>query len=63
MLHKIINFLLALMFVIFAYLQLNDPDPIVWVPIYGVMILVCAMAMFKYYPRPILFSLVIFYVI
>lgn len=61
MLHKIINFLLAVMFLVFAYLQLNDPDPIVWIPIYGVMAIVCVFAMFKYYPRTILFSLVIFY--
>jgi hypothetical protein len=61
MLHKIINFLLAAMFVVFAYLQLNDPDPIVWIPIYGVMAIVCVLAMFRYYPRTILFSLVIFY--
>jgi hypothetical protein len=61
MLHKIINFLLAVMFLVFAYLQLNDPDPIVWIPIYGVMAVVCVLAMFHYYPRAILFSLVIFY--
>jgi hypothetical protein len=61
MLHKVINFLLAVMFLVFAYLQLNDPDPIVWIPIYGVMAVVCVLAMFRYYPRAILFSLVIFY--
>ena len=61
MLHKVINFLLAVMFLVFAYLQLNDPDPIVWIPIYGVMAIICVLAMFQYYPRAVLFSLVIFY--
>jgi len=27
---------LAIIFVFFAYWQFNDPDPILWVPIYGV---------------------------
>ena len=61
MLNKVVNFLLAVMFLVFAYLQLNDPDPIVWIPIYGVMAIVCVLAMFQYYPRAVLFSLVIFY--
>jgi hypothetical protein len=61
MLNKIINFLLAAMFVVFAYLQINDPDPVIWILIYGVMAVVCVLAMFNYYPRPILFALVIFY--
>ena len=26
----------AIVFVLFSYWQLNDPDPILWVPIYGV---------------------------
>ena len=26
----------AIVFALFAYWQLNDPDPILWVPIYGV---------------------------
>jgi len=26
----------AIIFVFFSYWQLNDPDPILWVPIYGV---------------------------
>lgn len=26
----------AIVFVLFTYWQLNDPDPILWVPIYGV---------------------------
>ena len=39
------------MFLVFASLQLNDPDPITWILIYGVMAVVCVMAAFEYYVR------------
>ena len=32
---KIINNVLALLFVIFAAIQLNDPDPVYWILVYG----------------------------
>ena len=32
---KVINISLALIFVIFAYIQLNDPDPLYWILVYG----------------------------
>lgn len=31
---KVITIILSLLFVLFAYFQLNDLDPIVWVPAY-----------------------------
>ena len=34
MLHKSITLILALIFALFAYFQLNDPDPALWVAIY-----------------------------
>ena len=48
---KIINLTLALMFLAFAIVQINDPDPIHWVLIYGAMVAVCAMAAFQFYHR------------
>lgn len=48
---KILHFLLALMFLGFAYLQLNDPDPLVWVLIYMVMAAFSVSAIFGFYPR------------
>ena len=39
------------MFLVFASLQLNDPDPITWILIYGAMAVVCVMAAFDYYIR------------
>jgi hypothetical protein len=63
MTNKIVNFLLAVMFLIFAFLQLNDPDPAMWILIYGAMAVVCILAMFKFYSRVALIALLAIYVI
>lgn len=44
---KIINFILTLIFLLFAFVQINDPDPILWILIYGNMAVLCVLAMFK----------------
>jgi hypothetical protein len=31
---KTVNLILSILFVIFAALQYNDPDPFIWIPIY-----------------------------
>jgi Transmembrane family 220, helix len=33
---KYISLILFVIFVLFASLQYNDPDPILWIPIYGI---------------------------
>jgi hypothetical protein len=48
---KILNLLLALMFMAFAFVQVNDPDPIIWIVIYGVMAVTCILAAFGLYFR------------
>lgn len=48
---KAVNLLLALMFVAFAFVQINDPDPVVWILVYGSMAVVCIMAAFRVYPK------------
>ena len=58
---KVVNFLLAVMFLIFAFVQINDPDPLVWILIYGAMAVVCVMAIFSFYPMRFLFALLIAY--
>lgn len=60
---KIVNFILAIMFLAFAFLQVNDPDPILWILIYGAMAAVCIMAIFDYYIPMLMAVLVIGYVI
>ena len=59
---RILNFILALMFLAFAFVQVNDPDPIVWILIYGAMATLCIMAAFNYYPRKFLIALLAAYV-
>jgi hypothetical protein len=51
---KILNIILAIMFVGFAALQLNDPDPFVWILIYFTMTVACTMAAFNKYNRPLM---------
>lgn len=53
---KIVNIILAILFVLFAFFQLNDPDPILWVSIY-LLVAVAAglLAAGKFYPTFILF--------
>ncbi|HEY0979060.1 MAG TPA: transmembrane 220 family protein [Flavobacteriales bacterium] len=43
---KALLLLLALVFVAFAYLNLNDPDPIIWVTAYGMVALLFVLAAF-----------------
>ena len=38
---KIFNLVAAILFVLFAALQYNDPDPYIWIPIYVVSAYVC----------------------
>lgn len=60
---KTINILLAVMFLFFALLQINDPDPIVWILIYGVMVLVCGMAAYERYSRRLMLIQAIVYMV
>lgn len=41
---KIFNIFFCLVFILFAALQYNDPDPYVWVPIYLYTAVLCALA-------------------
>jgi hypothetical protein len=56
---KAVNLLLAVMFVVFAFLQINDPDPVVWILIYGALAVVCVLAAFRNYPRIVIIGLLI----
>lgn len=49
---KIFNIIFALLFVIAAVLQYNDPDPYVWIPIYMYGAVLCWLAFRgKYFPQ------------
>lgn len=52
---KIFNIVFAVLFVIFAGLQYNDPDPWLWIPIYLYAAVLCWLASKnKFYPKLIL---------
>ncbi|WP_276485812.1 transmembrane 220 family protein [Paraflavitalea pollutisoli] len=58
---KIFNLLFCLLFVVSAALQYNDPDPYVWIPIYGYGAVLCWLAFRgKYYPKAYLFGFAVF---
>lgn len=56
---RILNFILAVMFLIFAFVQINDPDPVLWILIYGVMAVMCVMAIFEFYPAKVTLGLLV----
>jgi len=58
---RVVNFILAIMFLGFAFLQLNDPDPALWIVIYGVMAVFCIAAMFEVYSRKAILAVIIIY--
>jgi len=49
---KIFNIFFCVLFILFAALQYNDPDPYLWIPIYGYAAVLCGLA-FKnrYFPK------------
>ncbi len=49
---KIFNLIFVILFVLFAALQYNDPDPYVWVPIYLYAAILCWLAFRGKYYRP-----------
>lgn len=51
---KIINYILFIIFVLFAFMQLNDPDSALWFSIYLFVALICLVSNFKVIPKPIL---------
>ncbi|MDV3307522.1 MAG: transmembrane 220 family protein [Cyclobacteriaceae bacterium] len=46
---RIFHLVLAVMFLIFAFVQVNDPDPLIWILIYGLMAATCVLAAFNVY--------------
>jgi hypothetical protein len=48
---RIFNLIFVFIFLLFAALQYNDPDPYIWIPIYGYAALLCWWAAKnKFYP-------------
>jgi hypothetical protein len=61
MLMKTVNLFLAIIFLVAAILQYNDPDPYVWMPIYLYVCVLCALAIrHKFYPKAYVAGIVIY---
>jgi Transmembrane family 220, helix len=48
---KIVNIILCIIFLLFLGVQYNDPDPHLWMPIYGFVAWMCALAALKKYNK------------
>lgn len=58
---KAFNIIFAILFVLFAALQYNDPDPYIWMPIYLYAAVLCWQAFRgKYYPKAYLSGILIY---
>jgi len=58
---KIFNYIFCFLFIVFAALQYNDPDPYIWVPIYLYSAVLCYLAaQKKFYPKAYLTGIVIY---
>ena len=58
---KIFNIIFCVLFLIFATLQYNDPDPYIWIPIYLYGAVLCWFAFRnKYFPAAYLLGILIF---
>ena len=47
LIHRIVALILGLVFILFAVFQFNDPDPMLWVPIYMVAATICVFTFFQ----------------
>lgn len=56
---KIVNYILFAVFTIFAFLQLNDPDGVLWFVIYLIVAGVCLLNNFINIPRQLLILITI----
>ena len=56
---RIFNFLLAIVFLVFAFIKTNAPDPILWILLYGAMSVICILAMFDVYLKWLIFLMFI----
>ena len=58
---KVFNLIFAVLFILFAALQYNDPDPYLWIPLYLFAAAMCWLAFRqKFYPKLYLIGIAIY---
>lgn len=60
---KILKISFAVLFLLFAIVQLNDPDPLMWIVVYGAMAVISVMAFYRRYPLGVMTALAAGYLI
>jgi hypothetical protein len=60
---RLINFLLAATFLVIASLQVTAEYPVFWILTFGLIAIACLFAVFNYFPRTFLFSLLGFIIL
>jgi hypothetical protein len=53
---KVINIILTVLFALFAIVQFNDPDPWLWVAIYGLVAGVSGFAIYQKYSKGVIYT-------
>ena len=61
--HRYLALFFGLIFILFAYFQMNDPDPVLWVPIFFVPSALSFGVFFKKYNRLVLILFAIVYLV
>ena len=56
---KAINVTLSIIYFLFAIVQLNDPDGIIWFLIYGIVATICIYSNFKVVSKKILIAIIV----
>ena len=60
---KIINFIICGIFLLFSYVQLNDPDPYVWVVVYSLVAVLFAASNFVRIPKRMIQVVILIFVL
>ncbi|TCC97901.1 hypothetical protein FBD94_14365 [Pedobacter hiemivivus] len=63
MLLSILNSIFCIAFILFAYVNLNDSDSWLWVPIYMIASICCGFAVFNHFYPTVYLAAISFYVI
>ena len=58
---KVFNIIFGIVFILFAGLQYNDPDPLLWITIYMYTSVLCLLAASgRYYTKAYLFGIIVY---
>jgi hypothetical protein len=56
MIFKLLNGVMTILFVLAILVQSNDPDPVLWMLVYGVAAALCVATLLKFRLRPVLIA-------